>query len=188
MVAYDDRALYVFVRAFDPRPDSIVRLLSRRDTDGPPNDQVQLFIDSFYDRRSGYEYIVNAAGVKSDYLLFDDTGFDQSWDGVWDVGNARGLGGLDRRVRDPAPAASLLGSRRAAVRDHAVASGRRYGRARELAGVSSVAIGLHVPDRHAARNPRSRPPDGHRGRAVRACPSAEWARRRVGGRRTSRRT
>ena len=84
-VAYDNRALYVFVRSFDPRPDSIVRLLSRRDTDGPPNDQVQLFIDSFHDRRSGYEYIVNAAGVKSDYLLFDDTGFDQSWDGIWSV-------------------------------------------------------------------------------------------------------
>ena len=84
-VAYDDRALYVLVRAFDPHPDIIVRILSRRDTDGAPNDQVQLFIDSFHDRRSGYEYIVNAAGVKSDYVLFDDTGFDQSWDGVWDV-------------------------------------------------------------------------------------------------------
>ncbi|MGQ0643026.1 MAG: DUF5916 domain-containing protein [Gemmatimonadaceae bacterium] len=84
-VTYDDRALYVFVRAFDPHPDSIVRLLSRRDTHGPPNDEVQLWIDSFNDRRSGYEYIVNAAGVKSDYLIFDDTGFDQSWDGVWDV-------------------------------------------------------------------------------------------------------
>jgi hypothetical protein len=82
-VAYDDRALYIFVRNHDPRPDSIVRLLSRRDSDGAPNDQVQLFIDSWYDRRSGYEYIVNAAGVQSDYLLFDDTGFDQSWDGVW---------------------------------------------------------------------------------------------------------
>lgn len=84
-IAYDDRALYVLVRAFDPRPDSIVRLIARRDTDGAPNDQIQLFIDSFHDRRSGYEYIVNAAGVKSDYLIFDDTGFDQSWDGVWDV-------------------------------------------------------------------------------------------------------
>jgi len=84
-VAHDDRALYIFVRAFDPRPDSIVRLLSRRDTDGAPNDQIQLFIDSFHDRRNGFEYIVNAAGVKSDYLLFDDTGFDQSWDGVWEV-------------------------------------------------------------------------------------------------------
>jgi hypothetical protein len=84
-VAYDDRALYILVRAFDPHPDSIVRLLSRRDTDGAPNDQLQLWIDSFNDRRSGFEYIVNAAGVKSDYLIFDDTGFDQSWDGVWDV-------------------------------------------------------------------------------------------------------
>ncbi len=84
-VAYDDRALYVFVRAFDPRPDSVVRLLSRRDTHGAPNDEIQLFIDSFSDRRSGYEYIVNAAGVKADYILFDDAGFDLSWDGVWDV-------------------------------------------------------------------------------------------------------
>ncbi|HEX6050420.1 MAG TPA: DUF5916 domain-containing protein [Gemmatimonadaceae bacterium] len=83
--AYDDAALYIFVRAFDPRPDSIVQRLSRRDTDGAPNDQIQLFIDSFFDRRSGYEYIVSAGGVKSDYLLFDDTGFDQSWNGVWDV-------------------------------------------------------------------------------------------------------
>jgi hypothetical protein len=84
-VAYDDRALYILVRAYDPHPDSIVRLLSRRDTDGAPNDQLQLWIDSFNDHRSGFEYIVNAAGVKSDYLIFDDTGFDQSWDGVWDV-------------------------------------------------------------------------------------------------------
>ncbi len=84
-VLYDDHALYILVRAFDPHPDSIVRLLARRDTDGPPNDQVLLFIDSYHDRRSGYNFIVNAAGVKSDYLLFDDVGSDQSWDGVWDV-------------------------------------------------------------------------------------------------------
>ncbi|HYD53271.1 MAG TPA: DUF5916 domain-containing protein [Gemmatimonadaceae bacterium] len=84
-VLYDDRALYVLVRAHDPRPDSIVRRLARRDSDGPPNDQLQLFIDSHHDRRGGFEYIVNAAGVKSDYLLFDDSGFDQSWDGIWSV-------------------------------------------------------------------------------------------------------
>jgi hypothetical protein len=84
-VVYDDRALYLLVRAFDPHPDSIVRRLARRDTDGPPNDQVLLFIDPFHDRRSGYEFIVNPAGVKSDYLLSDDANEDQSWDGVWDV-------------------------------------------------------------------------------------------------------
>src|SRR5213079_1943133 len=30
-VAYDDRNLYVFIRAFDPHPDSILKLLARRD-------------------------------------------------------------------------------------------------------------------------------------------------------------
>src|SRR5712691_8852321 len=34
-LAYDDRNLYAFVRAYDPHPDSILRPLSRRDTFGP---------------------------------------------------------------------------------------------------------------------------------------------------------
>jgi len=87
-ILYDDHALYVLVRSFDEHPDSIVRLLARRDTDGPPNDQVLLFIDTYHDRRSGYNFNVNPAGVKSDYLLFDDIGSDQSWDGIWNVGTA----------------------------------------------------------------------------------------------------
>src|SRR5690606_36717728 len=34
-IAFDDRNLYVFVRAHGPRPDSIMRALSRRDARGP---------------------------------------------------------------------------------------------------------------------------------------------------------
>lgn len=79
----DDAALYVLVRAYDSQPDSIVRRLGRRDSHGLPNDQIQLFIDPYHDRRNGFEYIVTAGGVLSDYLLFDDTGWDLSWDGVW---------------------------------------------------------------------------------------------------------
>ncbi|HEX6939073.1 MAG TPA: sugar-binding protein [Longimicrobiales bacterium] len=33
-VAYDERNLYVYVRAYDPHPDSIMRALSRRDVRG----------------------------------------------------------------------------------------------------------------------------------------------------------
>src|SRR3989442_15779313 len=33
--AYDDRSFYVFIRAFDPHPDSIIQLLSRRDLRAP---------------------------------------------------------------------------------------------------------------------------------------------------------
>ena len=82
--AYDARNLYVLVRAFDPRPDSIVSLLSRRDVK-TTSDQIKVLVDSYHDRRSGFEFAVNPAGVKRDYATFDDAREDASWDGVWEV-------------------------------------------------------------------------------------------------------
>ncbi len=83
-VAYDAANLYVFVRAFDPHPDSIIRLLERRDT-FTPSDMIWLFIDSYHDRRTGYEFGVNAAGVKIDQAVYNGGNEDVAWDGVWDV-------------------------------------------------------------------------------------------------------
>ncbi len=84
-VAYDARHLYVFVRAYDPRPDSIVGLLARRD-EQPPSDEIIVLLDSYHDRRTGYEFVVNPAGVKSDYAIYNDGDEDVAWDAVWDVG------------------------------------------------------------------------------------------------------
>jgi hypothetical protein len=83
-IAYDASNLYVFVRAFDPHPDSIIKLLERRDS-FTSSDMIWLFIDSYHDRRTGYEFGVNAAGVKTDGAIYDDGNEDFAWDGVWDV-------------------------------------------------------------------------------------------------------
>ena len=83
-VSYDDRYLYVLVRMYDPHPDSIRAFLSRRDV-ATPSDRVKLMIDSYHDRRTGYELAVNPKGVKSDFYTFNDSQEDPSWDGVWDV-------------------------------------------------------------------------------------------------------
>ena len=83
-VAYDARNVYVFVRAYDPRPDSVVALLSRRDV-RTPSDQIKVMVDSYHDRRTGYEFAVNPAGVKRDYYTYDDAAEDVTWDAVWDV-------------------------------------------------------------------------------------------------------
>ncbi len=83
-VAYDDKNLYVFVRMFDPHPDSIMHALSRRDVRGP-SDQIKLLIDSYGDKRSGFEFAVNPDGVKRDYAMSNDTQEDDSWNGVWDA-------------------------------------------------------------------------------------------------------
>src|SRR5437660_7607707 len=83
-VAYDDHNFYAFIRAFDPHPDSILKILARRDVRAP-TDQLKIVIDSYHDRRTGYEFAVNPAGVKRDYAIYNDNNEDDAWDGVWEV-------------------------------------------------------------------------------------------------------
>lgn len=83
-VAYDGHNLYAFIRAFDPEPHKISTILARRDV-RPPTDQIKIVIDSYHDRRTGYEFAVNPGGVKRDYAIYNDTDEDDAWDGVWDV-------------------------------------------------------------------------------------------------------
>jgi hypothetical protein len=83
-VAYDTRNFYVFIRMYDPEPDKILKLLARRDV-RTPSDQVKVVIDSYHDRRSGYEFAVNPAGVLRDYAIYGDGNEDDAWDGVWEA-------------------------------------------------------------------------------------------------------
>ena len=83
-VGYDAGNLYVFVRAFDPHPDSIITVLARRDY-FTPSDMIWLFIDPYHDRRTGFEFGVNPSGVKLDAQIYNDGNEDFAWDAVWDV-------------------------------------------------------------------------------------------------------
>jgi uncharacterized protein DUF5916/cellulose/xylan binding protein with CBM9 domain len=86
-VAYDQRNFYVFVRMYDPEPGKILKLLARRD-ERAPTDQIKIIIDSYHDRRSGYEFAVNPAGVLRDYAIYNDGNEDDAWDGVWQAGTS----------------------------------------------------------------------------------------------------
>src|SRR5262249_44873590 len=67
-----------------PHPDSIIRYMSRRDN-WTPADMMGIIIDSYHDRRTGYEFFVNASGVKVDQAMYNDGNEDNAWDAVWDV-------------------------------------------------------------------------------------------------------
>ena len=82
-VLYDDAAVYVGVRMFDSRPDSIVAALARRDEE-VYSDWIYVGIDSYFDRRTAFVFALNPRGVKFDAMLFDDTNDDDSWDAIWD--------------------------------------------------------------------------------------------------------
>jgi Domain of unknown function (DUF5916) len=81
-IAYDDHAIYVAVRAFDDDPAHIRALLHRRDQESSA-DWIGVILDSYHDRRTGFGFALNAAGVQRDVLLYDDTNDDSSWDAVW---------------------------------------------------------------------------------------------------------
>ena len=83
-VGYDEHNLYVFIRSFDPHPDSIVALLARRDEENA-SDYVTLMLDPYHDRRTGFEFQVNAAGVKTDLAISNDGDEDVAWDAIWDA-------------------------------------------------------------------------------------------------------
>src|SRR5437016_5466002 len=46
---------------------------------------VWLFLDSYHDRRTGFEFGVNPSGVKLDAQIYNDGNEDFAWDAVWDV-------------------------------------------------------------------------------------------------------
>ncbi len=99
-VAYDANNLYVFVRMYDPHPDSIMHALSRRDVRGP-SDQIKLLIDSYGDRRSGFQMAVNPDGVRRDYSISNDSDEDDTWNGIWDVATKVDAEGWTAEFRIP---------------------------------------------------------------------------------------
>src|SRR5688500_16675446 len=84
-VAYDNEAVYVGARMFDPNPDSIAAPLARRDPAAINSDWIDVIFDSYNDRRTGYRFGVNPAGTKLDVYHFNDNEQDDSWDARWDV-------------------------------------------------------------------------------------------------------
>ena len=99
-IAYDDAALYVAVRAFDTDAAKIVGILTRRDQRSP-SDWIRIVLDSYFDKRSAYEFSVNPVGVKTDRYYFNDGQSDDGWDAVWDVQVEKDADGWRAEFRIP---------------------------------------------------------------------------------------
>jgi hypothetical protein len=99
-VMYDDKNLYVLVRCHDAKADAIDRRVSRRDeVDG---DNVAVYIDSYFDKRTAFAFKVNAAGVKGDAALSGDSmSQDLTWDPVWTVKTAADAEGWTAEMAIP---------------------------------------------------------------------------------------
>ncbi len=81
---YTDRSLYVAFRGYDSDPGKVYGRLTRRDQ-RTSADGFSLFIDSFFDRRTAFEFSFNPSGSRRDVFIYDDgRGRDDTWDPVYD--------------------------------------------------------------------------------------------------------
>lgn len=79
---YDDVALYVAVKMYDPDPANIGRQLGKRDDDDVVADWIGFWINPFNDKANEVNFTVTAAGVQIDAKYSPDDE-DFSWDPVW---------------------------------------------------------------------------------------------------------
>ncbi|MDA0710428.1 MAG: DUF5916 domain-containing protein [bacterium] len=80
---YDDENMYIGIRCFEERPETILKPMSRNESDMNAGDVLNLFIDSRHDHRTGYRISVNPSGMRGDEARYNDFLKDNSWDGFW---------------------------------------------------------------------------------------------------------
>jgi hypothetical protein len=80
-ILYDDKNIYVAIRAFDKEPDKISRKAARRDE--LIGDVVGICFDSYHDHRTGFEFDLSAAGQKTDMVITNPASGDNNWNAVW---------------------------------------------------------------------------------------------------------
>ncbi|MDR4988132.1 MAG: DUF5916 domain-containing protein [Bacteroidales bacterium] len=84
-VLYDDMAIYIAARMFDPAPDSILREMGLRNSGNNLNaDRFYVDINPFNDGINGFRFQVSASGVQTDSNLSGGgSRGDINWDAVW---------------------------------------------------------------------------------------------------------
>ncbi|WP_299219519.1 DUF5916 domain-containing protein [uncultured Aquimarina sp.] len=81
-ILYDQKYLYIAYRCYDTEPDKIEKRLSRRD--GFAGDWVEINLDSYHDKRTGFSFTITAAGVKGDEFISNNgDNWDGSWNPIW---------------------------------------------------------------------------------------------------------
>jgi hypothetical protein len=85
-VLYNQTELYIGVWCFDSEPSRIIAQKMKWDFDTSTDDNFEIVLDTYGDRRNAYFFAVNANGSQGDSLIMDNgrkVNFD--WNGVWYV-------------------------------------------------------------------------------------------------------
>ncbi|MCU0363044.1 MAG: carbohydrate binding family 9 domain-containing protein [Bacteroidales bacterium] len=84
-IIYTPGSVIFGIRCHDSEPGKISALNMMRDkAEEPEEDQVSILLDPFLDKRTGYVFIVNPKGAKSEGFASGEH-LSLGWDGLWDA-------------------------------------------------------------------------------------------------------
>jgi len=98
-VAYDEENLYIAAVLHDSEPDGVLAYKRKRDAGLGADDRFMWILDTFLDERTAYFFEINPAGLMGDGLM--GSGFNKSWDGIWEARVERGEWGWSAEIRIP---------------------------------------------------------------------------------------
>ncbi len=87
-LGYTHKYFYAAFVCHDKTPKLIRAHMLARDSLGD-DDNVEVFLDTFHDQRRAFIFQTNALGIQADALYSEQTGFDYSFDTVWDTWGKR---------------------------------------------------------------------------------------------------
>ena len=100
-VLFDDDGLYIGVWCFDTEADRLVALNMERDGHMRFEDVVMITLDTFLDRRNGYQFSVNTNGARGDATISNNTSVSPEWDGAWMAKSRRHVWGWSTEIAIP---------------------------------------------------------------------------------------
>ena len=101
LVLYDDDALYLAARMYDDQPDRVVAKVLRQGGMSWLDDQFNIILDPFNDKRSGYRFQVNPNGVWEEGLFRGGDQMQWEWSGIWQASASRNDEGWVAETRIP---------------------------------------------------------------------------------------
>ncbi|MEQ8324017.1 MAG: DUF5916 domain-containing protein [Vicingaceae bacterium] len=85
-VLIDNEYMYIGVWCYDREPNKIIAKEMRRDFSYDLDDNFMVIIDTYLDRRNGFQFVINPNGARADLQIFNNgSTSNQFWNGVWDV-------------------------------------------------------------------------------------------------------
>jgi hypothetical protein len=101
-VTYNGKDLYIGVWCFDSQPDQIVAQKMKWDFDYGTDDNFEVVIDTYGDKRNAYFFAVNPNASQADSLIVDNGRKTNSdWNGVWYAAATKTAKGWFAEIRIP---------------------------------------------------------------------------------------